>query len=59
MQVRKFLMMSVLSLLLLPATAHAQSWFFTPYIGGNFAASISSPPIVPFGSNQGRTSQRR
>ncbi len=39
MQVRKFLMISALSLLLLPATAHAQSWFVTPYIGGNFGGN--------------------
>ena len=40
MQVRKLLMISALSLLLLPATARAQSgWFFTPFIGGNFGGN--------------------
>ena len=39
MQVRKLLMISVLSLMLLPASAQAQNWFFTPFIGGNFAGS--------------------
>jgi opacity protein-like surface antigen len=40
MQVRKLLMISALSLVLLPATAQAQSgWFFSPFIGGNFGGS--------------------
>src|SRR5687768_10985325 len=39
MQVRKLLMISALSLLLLPASAQAQSWFFSPYIGGNFGGN--------------------
>ena len=40
MQVRKLLMISVLSLVLLPASAQAQSgWFFTPFIGGNFGGN--------------------
>ena len=39
MQVRKLLMISVLSLMLLPASAQAQSWFFSPFIGGNFGGS--------------------
>jgi opacity protein-like surface antigen len=40
MQVRKLLMISALSLVLLPASAQAQSgWFFSPFIGGNFGGS--------------------
>lgn len=39
MQVRKLLMISVLSLMLLPASAQAQNWFFSPFIGGNFGGS--------------------
>jgi opacity protein-like surface antigen len=40
MQVRKLLMISALSLVLLPATAQAQSgWFFSPFIGGNFGGT--------------------
>src|SRR5829696_2540141 len=39
MQVRKLLMISAFSLMLLPASAQAQSWFFSPYIGGNFGGS--------------------
>jgi opacity protein-like surface antigen len=39
MQVRKLLMISALSLMLLPASAQAQSWFFSPYIGGNFGGN--------------------
>lgn len=39
MHVRKLLMISALSLLLLPASANAQSWFFSPYIGGNFGGN--------------------
>ena len=39
MQVRKLLMISALALTLAPASANAQSWFFSPYIGGNFGGS--------------------
>lgn len=39
MQVRRLLMIGALSLMLAPATASAQSWFFSPYIGGNFGGS--------------------
>jgi opacity protein-like surface antigen len=39
MQVRKLLMISLLSSALLPATASAQSWFVSPFIGANFAGS--------------------
>jgi opacity protein-like surface antigen len=39
MQVRKLLMISALTLTLLPATASAQNWFFTPFIGANFGGN--------------------
>ena len=39
MQVRRLLMISALSLIWLPATASAQSWFFSPFIGGNFGGT--------------------
>jgi opacity protein-like surface antigen len=39
MQVRKLLMISALALLLAPVSASAQSWFFSPYVGGNFAGN--------------------
>ena len=40
MQVRKLLMISALALVLLPASANAQSgWFFSPFIGGNFGGN--------------------
>ena len=41
MQVRKLLMISTLALLLVPATARAQGWFFTPFVGGNFGGSAT------------------
>lgn len=39
MQVRKLLMISALALMLAPASANAQSWFFSPFIGGNFGGN--------------------
>ena len=39
MQVRKFLMIGALALLLAPANASAQSWFFSPFVGGNFGGN--------------------
>jgi opacity protein-like surface antigen len=39
MQVRRLLMIGALSLMLAPATASAQSWFFSPFFGGNFGGS--------------------
>jgi opacity protein-like surface antigen len=39
MQVRKLVMISALALMLAPASANAQNWFFTPFIGGNFGGS--------------------
>jgi opacity protein-like surface antigen len=41
MQLRKLLLISALSLVLLPASASAQSWFFSPYIGANFGGNAS------------------
>ena len=39
MYLRKLLMISALSLVLLPASAQAQGWFFSPFIGGNFGGN--------------------
>ena len=39
MYLRKLLMISALSLILLPASAQAQGWFFSPFIGGNFGGN--------------------
>jgi opacity protein-like surface antigen len=39
MQVRRLLIISALSLMLAPATASAQSWFVSPFFGGNFGGS--------------------
>ena len=39
MQVRKLLMISALVLMLAPASANAQSWFFSPFVGGNFGGN--------------------
>lgn len=39
MHFRKLLMISALTLTLLPATASAQNWFFSPFIGANFGGS--------------------
>jgi len=43
MHLRKLLIISAsaLSLALLPARANAQSWFFTPFVGGNFGGNAS------------------
>ncbi len=41
MQVRKLFMISALSLALLPATASAQDWFFTPFVGANFGGNAA------------------
>ena len=41
MQVRKLFMISALALMLSPATASAQSWFVSPFIGANFGGSAS------------------
>ncbi len=39
MQVRKFVLIGALALMLVPASAQAQSWFFSPFVGGNFGGS--------------------
>jgi len=39
MFVRKALMIGALALMLAPVNASAQSWFFSPFIGGNFGGS--------------------
>jgi opacity protein-like surface antigen len=39
MQVRMLLMISLMVVTLLPATASAQSWFVSPFIGANFGGS--------------------
>jgi opacity protein-like surface antigen len=39
MQVRKLLLIGALALMLVPTTASAQSWFFTPFVGGNFGGN--------------------
>jgi hypothetical protein len=41
MQVRKLLLISLLTLALAPATASAQDWFFTPFVGANFGGNAS------------------
>ncbi len=41
MQFRKLLIISALALALLPGTASAQGWFFTPFVGANFAGDAS------------------
>jgi len=41
MQVRKLFMITALTLALLPSSASAQSWFFSPFIGGNFGGNAS------------------
>lgn len=39
MFVRRLLMVGTLALLLAPTSAFAQSWFFSPFVGGNFGGS--------------------
>lgn len=39
MQVRRFVLIGALALMLAPASAQAQSWFFSPFIGGNFGGN--------------------
>lgn len=41
MQLRKLLIISAFSLMLIPASASAQSWFFSPYVGANFGGNAS------------------
>ena len=39
MHVRKLVLIGALALMLAPASAQAQSWFFSPFIGGNFGGN--------------------
>jgi opacity protein-like surface antigen len=41
MRVHKLLMASVLTLALVPGSASAQDWFFTPFIGANFGGNAN------------------
>jgi opacity protein-like surface antigen len=41
MQFKKLFMISLLSLALVPSTAAAQDWFFTPFIGANFGGNAN------------------
>jgi opacity protein-like surface antigen len=41
MQLRKLLVISALGLALVPGTASAQDWFFTPFIGANFGGNAT------------------
>src|SRR5262245_10735686 len=41
MQLRKLSIITVLSLMLIPASASAQGWFFSPFIGANFGGNAS------------------
>ena len=41
MQFRKLFIIGALSLTLIPATASAQSWFFSPFIGANFGGNAT------------------
>lgn len=39
MHVRNFVLIGALALMLTPAPAQAQSWFVSPFVGGNFAGN--------------------
>jgi opacity protein-like surface antigen len=41
MQFRKLFLIGLLSLALIPSTASAQNWFFTPFIGANFGGNAT------------------
>jgi opacity protein-like surface antigen len=41
MQLRKLFIITAFSLMLIPASASAQSWFFAPYVGANFGGNAS------------------
>jgi opacity protein-like surface antigen len=51
MRLRKVMMISALSLVLLPATASAQNWFFTPFVGANFGGNATFGNIGDFEDN--------
>jgi hypothetical protein len=46
MQVRKLFMIGALSLILAPASASAQNWFFSPFVGGNFGGNADFEGIT-------------
>jgi opacity protein-like surface antigen len=48
MQLRKLFIISALSLLLIPATASAQSWFFSPFVGANFGGNARFGDVGDF-----------
>ena len=41
MHLRRLLIIGALTIALLPATASAQGWFFTPFVGANFGGNAS------------------
>ena len=41
MQLRKLVIVSALALALVPATASAQSWFLSPFVGANFGGNAT------------------
>ena len=41
MHLRRLLIIGALAFALLPATASAQGWFFTPFVGANFGGNAS------------------
>jgi opacity protein-like surface antigen len=41
MSVRKLFIITALTVALLPSSASAQNWFFSPFIGGNFGGNAS------------------
>ena len=51
MQPRKLFIISALSLMLIPASASAQSWFFSPYVGANFGGNASFGDVGSFDDN--------
>ena len=48
MEFRKLFIISALSLMLIPASASAQSWFFSPYIGANFGGQATFGDVGDF-----------
>ena len=48
MQLRKLFIISALSLMLVPASASAQGWFFSPYIGANFGGQATFGDVGNF-----------
>jgi len=41
MQLARLLIISAFALMLVPGTARAQSWFFTPFVGANFGGNAN------------------